>query len=77
MKKQRPPAEIAEIERHKYLESEKAGHDVGWEFAERDWEAKFGDTWRRQHPPVRVDQPNSGGHQKRGLRGILSRVFSR
>ena len=34
----RSSEEIAEIERHKYFLSEKQGHDVGWEFAERDWE---------------------------------------
>ncbi len=31
------PEAIAEIERHKYFLSEKAGYDVGWEFAEQDW----------------------------------------
>ncbi len=37
------PEEIAEIERHKYFLSEKAGYDVGWEFAEDDWRANFSD----------------------------------
>ena len=31
------PAAVLEIERHKYFLSEKAGYDVGWEFAEQDW----------------------------------------
>lgn len=35
------PEEIAEIERHKYFLSEKAGYDVGWEHAEQDWRAHF------------------------------------
>ena len=35
---ERSAEETAEIERHKYFLSEKAGHDVGWETAEQDWE---------------------------------------
>jgi hypothetical protein len=45
---QRTPKEIAEIERHKYLLSEKQGYDVGWEFAEHDWDANYADAWRQQ-----------------------------
>lgn len=37
------PEVIAEIERHKYFLSEKAGYDVGWEFAEQDWRANYGE----------------------------------
>ncbi|OYP35950.1 DUF4032 domain-containing protein [Rhodopirellula sp. MGV] len=29
--------QIEEIDRHKYFLSERAGHDVGWEFALQDW----------------------------------------
>lgn len=36
------PDEVTEIERHKYFLSERAGHDVGWDFAERDWQTNFG-----------------------------------
>jgi hypothetical protein len=43
----RTPEETAEIEKHKYFLSEKAGHDVGWQAAEEDWEAKFGEEFRR------------------------------
>ncbi len=46
---QRTTAEIAEIERHKYFLSEKEGYDVGWEFAEADWEAQHASRWRREH----------------------------
>ncbi len=44
----RSTEEIAEIERHKYFLSEKRGHDVGWEFAEEDWERHHADQWRRE-----------------------------
>ena len=43
---ERPAAEIAEIERHKYFLSEKAGQDVGWEEAEQDWEANHASDYR-------------------------------
>jgi hypothetical protein len=38
--------EVAEIERHKYFLSEKAGYDVGWEFAEQDWLAHHAEQFR-------------------------------
>lgn len=38
-------AERREILRHKWLESEKAGHDVGWEWARTDWISKHRVNW--------------------------------
>ena len=35
------PEQVTEVERHKYFMSEKAGHDVGWDFAESDWRIHF------------------------------------
>lgn len=49
---QRTTAEITEIERHKYYLSEQQGHDVGWEFAEQDWEVNYSNTWRQEHLPI-------------------------
>jgi hypothetical protein len=31
-----------EIELHKWYESERAGHDIGWERAAVDWMVRFG-----------------------------------
>ena len=45
----RTSEEIVEIERHKYFLSEKQGFDVGWEFAEKDWETNYGEQFRRWH----------------------------
>lgn len=39
-------AELQEILRHKYLASEKAGHDIGFERALRDWSARYRQAWR-------------------------------
>ena len=40
-------AEREEILRHKWLESEKAGHDIGFERALLDWIVKHRSNWRR------------------------------
>jgi hypothetical protein len=41
-------AEREEILRHKWIESEKAGHDVGFEKALLDWIVKHRTAWRTQ-----------------------------
>ena len=40
-------AEREEILRHKWLESEKVGKDIGFEKALLDWIRKHRDTWRK------------------------------
>ena len=40
-------AEREEILRHKWLESEKAGHDIGFERALLDWIVKHRSNWRK------------------------------
>lgn len=39
-------AEREEILKHKWIESEKAGHDIGFEKALLDWIVKHRATWR-------------------------------
>lgn len=41
-------AEREEILRHKWLESEKAGYDIGFERALLDWIVKHRSNWRKQ-----------------------------
>jgi hypothetical protein len=41
-------AEREEILRHKWIESEKAGHDIGFEKALLDWIVKHRSSWRGQ-----------------------------
>ena len=45
-----------EAERHKWIESEKAGHDIGFEKALLDWIVKYRSSWRnqRQHEHAAV-----------------------
>ena len=40
-------AEREEILRHKWIESEKVGHDIGFEHALTDWIIKHRAKWRR------------------------------
>lgn len=39
-------AEREEILRHKWLESEKVGHDIGFEKALLDWIVRYRSSWR-------------------------------
>jgi hypothetical protein len=41
-------AELEEILRHKWYESEKMGHDIGFELAQVDWRIKHGSRWRKE-----------------------------
>jgi hypothetical protein len=39
-------AQLREIERHKFFLSEKAGYDIGWESAAKDWIQAHAGAWR-------------------------------
>ena len=42
-------AEREEILKHKWLESEKAGHDIGYDKALLDWIMNHRDKWRNSY----------------------------
>ncbi len=44
-------AEREEILKHKWIESEKAGFDIGFERALTDWIVKHRGKWRRSRQP--------------------------
>lgn len=48
-------AEREEILRHKWIESEKAGRDIGFERALLDWIVKYRSGWRNE----RTGQPRA------------------
>jgi len=52
-------AEREEILRHKWIESEKAGRDIGFERALLDWIRKHRDGWRAARRTT-VQQPRQG-----------------
>ena len=63
----RSPEETAEIERHKYFMSEEAGHDVGWERAEKDWEENHAQEYR-----VMMGTPT-----RAGVGGMIKKFFGK
>lgn len=70
------PEDIADIERHKYFLSEKAGHDVGWEFAEVDWRANHCDSSHRcdeSHEACEFHQAT----EARGFSQLIRRLLSK
>ena len=53
-------AERAEILRHKWIESEKAGRDIGFEKALLDWIMKYRSDWRdRRRKEARTQKSTS------------------
>ena len=44
---------VEEINRHRWIESEKAGYDIGFETAAVDWLEKFSTAWMQYHMPKR------------------------
>ena len=38
---------IDEINRHKWIESEKVGYDIGFNKAAEDWVLRYADQWER------------------------------
>ena len=54
-------AERAEILKHKWIESEKAGKDIGFERALLDWIVKHRSNWReRRRKEARTESPPPG-----------------
>lgn len=49
---------IEEINRHRWIESEKNGFDIGFEKASTDWLEKFSKAWMNYHMPKRKNTPN-------------------
>ena len=51
-------AEREEILRHKWLESERAGHDIGFEKALLDWIVRHRADWRTRRRSAQVSERN-------------------
>jgi hypothetical protein len=52
-------AEREEILKHKWIESEKAGHDIGFERALTDWIVKHRSRWRKERQAAENPRPNA------------------
>ena len=42
---------VEEIKRHLWIESEKAGYDLGFDQAATDWLERFSEAWMKYHMP--------------------------
>lgn len=49
-------AEKEEIDKHKWIESQKAGHDIGFDRALTDWIVHHRAGWRRWRKTLRAGQ---------------------
>ncbi len=50
---------IEEINRHKWIESEKAGHDIGFDKAAEDWIKRYSSAWLQYHVPKVKPEPKA------------------
>jgi hypothetical protein len=72
------PEAVEEIERHKYFLSERAGYDVGWEFAEQDWMSNHAGP-SDDGSAAQAEAPAANGEAlpAKGLGSILRRLLSK
>ncbi len=52
------PEVVEEIKRHLWIESEKAGYDLGFEWAANDWINRFGLEWLKYNQPDKQTSDN-------------------
>lgn len=62
-----------EISKHRWIESEKAGSDIGFDRAAKDWLNRFSDDWIKanlsQHSGVTRSAPKVANNKTRAKRG--------
>lgn len=55
------PEVVEQIKRHLWIESEKAGHDIGFEKATEDWINRYAKAWIEYHKPnLKLEEPRGG-----------------
>ena len=54
---------VEEINRHRWIESEKAGYDIGFETASLDWLERFSTAWMDYHMPQRKSSVKASSHK--------------
>ena len=55
---------VEEINRHRWIESEKAGRDIGFERASTDWLDRFSQAWMDYHMPKQKSSSQHSGDSK-------------
>ena len=56
---------IEEINRHLWIESEKAGFDIGFDKAAEDWLIRFSKAWMKYHLPKRTSKLKKASLEKK------------
>jgi hypothetical protein len=55
------PEVVEEIKRHLWIESEKAGYDIGFNRAKEDWIKRYSKAWVEYYKPANIYVTN--GHE--------------
>ena len=63
---------VEEINRHLWIESEKAGYDIGFDKAAEDWLTNFSKAWMDYHMPEKKTPVES---PKRHPKGISAKSY--
>lgn len=50
------PRALAEIQKHKWLESQKQGREIGFASAAMDWIKNYGEAWKKIHAVEKKDK---------------------
>lgn len=56
---------VEEIGRHQWIESERAGYDIGFEEASTQWLEKFSTAWMQYHMPKQKKPSLRSGFTKK------------
>lgn len=67
---------VEEINRHLWIESEKAGYDIGFEQAAVDWLENFSKAWMNYHMPQKPAK-SSGASSKKAAKNSTSKSNSK
>lgn len=67
---------VQEIDRHKWIQSEMVGYDVGFDKAADDWFAKYAASWLEFHPDlIPSKQAKTKSNPKRKSSSKMSLLF--
>jgi len=69
---------VEEIRRHLWIESEKAGKDIGFDKAKEDWLKNFSRAWMQYHLPdaLRAERKSPDGNNHAASPGMAKAVSS-
>ncbi len=63
---------VEEVRRHLWIESEKAGYDIGFQAAARDWLEKFSADWMNHYMPSSPSEKTKASAPRRSAKSLKS-----